>query len=137
MADGYACFDDDPTLTTFFIFGKSDTLKQFLESVGGYAKLSAREKAELTKGFLSVRGYDKGVPLSGRDEYIKSGESWTTEVGYINNQTPVRMRLEISWQTLRYKRSAEILKSDLSLQSAVSRYGRCELVPSTVQQKAN
>jgi hypothetical protein len=137
MADQYVCFDDDPTLNTFFIFAKSDTLKAFLESAGGYAKLSAKEKAQLTKGFLTVRGYDKGVPLSGEDNYIKDGESWTTEVGYINKQSPVRMRFEISWQTLRYKRSAEILKSDLTLQSTVARYGRCELVAPTVRQKAD
>lgn len=137
MADGYVCFDDDSALSTFFIFGKSDTIKQFLESVGGYAKLSIKEKAQLTKGFLTVRGYDKGVPLSGEDTYIKDGDAWATEVEYINKQTPVRMRLELSWQTLRYKRSAEILKSDLTLRSVVSRYGRCELIPPTVQQRAN
>jgi hypothetical protein len=137
MADGYACFDDDPALATFFIFGESDTLKQFLQSVGGYDKLSAKEKASLTKGFLTVRGYDKGVPLSAEDTYIKDGDSWITEVAYINKQTPLRMRLQISWQTLRYKRSVEFLNADKTLKSEIPRYGRCELVSPTVQQKAN
>jgi len=136
MADQYVCFDDDPTISTFFIFAKSDTLRQFLESVGGYTKLSAKDRAQFNKGFLTVHGYDKGVPLSSEDNYLRDGESWATEVAHIK-KTPLRMRFDLSWQTLRYKRSVEILNSDLSLQSAVARYGRCELVPSTVQQRAN
>jgi hypothetical protein len=137
MADRYVCFDDDTANQNFFIFSKSDTIKQFLENQGAYAKLPAKEKQELIKGFLAMRGYAKGVPLSGEDIYTKDGEAWITEVEHLNRQTPLRMRFEISWQTLRYKRSVEILKSDSTLQSTVARYGRCELVPSTVQQKAN
>lgn len=137
MADGYVCFDDDPNLQTFFIFGKSDTIKDFLQSNGGYAKLTAKEKAELAKGFLTVRGYDKGVPLSDEDTYTKSGDSWITEVAYIDKKSPIRLRFEISWQTLRYKRAVEILKPDLTVQSVVPRYGRCELVSPDVRQTAN
>jgi len=137
MADSYVCFDDDPTLQNFFIFGKSDTVKDFLQTNGAYAKLSSKEKAGLTKGFLNMRGYTKGVPLSDEDFYTKDHDSWITDVGYINKKTPFRVRFEISWQTLRYKRSVELLSSDLSFQSEVPRYGRCELVPSDVRQTAD
>ena len=137
MADEYVCFGDEPTLDTFFIFGRSDTLKQFLSDVGGYAKLPAKQKALLNKGFLTVRLYDKGVPLSAEDTYIKDEDSWVGDVGYLNKQTPMRMRLEISWQTLRYKRSVQILHPNLTLRSQESRYGRCEIIPSGVQQTAN
>jgi hypothetical protein len=137
MADGYVCFDDDPALQNFFIFGKSDTVKDFLQTNGAYAKLSSKEKAELTKGFLNMRGYNKGVPLSDEDFYSKDHNSWIMDVGYINKKTPFRMGFEISWQTLRYKRSVELLNPDLSLQSEVPRYGRCELVPPDVRQTAD
>jgi len=51
MADQYVCFDDDPALETFFIFAKSDTLKQFLSDNGGYEKLPAKSKRPCKKGF--------------------------------------------------------------------------------------
>ena len=98
---------DEPTLQTFFIFSRSDTLKQFLESEGGYTKLSAKEKAGLNKGFLIIRGYDKGVPLSGEDTYTKDGESWISDLVYMNKVSPMRIRFDLSWQTLRYKRAVE------------------------------
>jgi hypothetical protein len=69
MADGYVCFDDDPKLGTFFIVAKSETLKHFLISTGGFKEMSKAQQAELNRGFLITRGYDKGVPLSSEETY--------------------------------------------------------------------
>src|SRR5665213_2496960 len=88
MADEYVCFDDDPALDTFFIFGKSDTIKQFLSDNGGYAKLRASQKAALQKAFLTVRQYDKGVPLSTESTYTKDQESsWLGEIANLSDKT--------------------------------------------------
>jgi hypothetical protein len=137
MADGYACFDDDPKLETFFIFGKSETLKQFLISTGDFKKMSKAQQADLNRGFLNTRGYDKGVPLSNEEIYWADGSSWASEPGIISS-TKMRMRLSIEWTTLRYKRSLEFLNPNGTLKSIpVSRYGRCEEVLPDVQQKGN
>lgn len=137
MADGYVCFDDDPELDTFFIFGKSETLKQFLISTGEFKKMSKTQQAELNRGFLNTRGYDKGVPLSSEETYWADGTSWAIEPGIISGKK-MRMRLSIEWTTLRYKRSVEILNSNGTLKSVpLSRYGRCEKVSPDVQQKGN
>jgi hypothetical protein len=137
MADGYVCFDDDPKLETFFIFGKSETLKQFLISEGEFKKMSKAQQAELNRGFLNTRGYDKGVPLSGEETYYADGTSWASEPGIISG-TKMRVRISIEWTTLRYKRSVEFLNANGTMKSVpVSRYGRCENVSPDVQQKGN
>jgi hypothetical protein len=137
MADGYVCFADDPKLKTFFIFGRSETLKQFLIDAGGFSKLPKKDQQELNRGFLNTRGYDQGVPLSSEETYYKDGESWAVEP-YTISGTKMRTRLAIEWSTLRYKRSVEILNLNGTLRTiAFSGYGRCEEVPNTVQQKGN
>jgi hypothetical protein len=40
MADGEVCFDDDPKLDTFFIFGQSKHMREFMLMDGTFAKLS-------------------------------------------------------------------------------------------------
>ena len=137
MADSYVCFDDDPKLDTFFIVAKSETLKQFLISTGDFQKMPKAQQAELNRGFLITRGYDKGVPLSREETYEKDGISWATEPGIVSG-TRMRMRLSIEWTTLRYKRELEFLNPNSTLKSVpISRYGRCEEVPPDVQQKGN
>jgi hypothetical protein len=137
MADGYVCFDDDPNLETFFIFGKSETLKQFLISTGEFKKMSKAQQADLNHGFLITRGYDKGVQHSNEETYSADGTSWATEPGIISGQK-MRVRISIEWATLRYKRSVEFLNANGTLKSVpISRYGRCEEVSPDVQQKGN
>ncbi|HYK36887.1 hypothetical protein [Alloacidobacterium sp.] len=137
MADGYVCFDDDPKLETIFIFGKSETLKQFLISTGEFKKMSKAQQAELNHGFLNTRGYDKGVPQSVEETYSADGTSWTTDPGIISGQK-MRMRLSIEWTTLRYRRSVEFLNPNGTLKSVpISRYGRCEEVSPDIRQKGN
>jgi len=137
MADGYACFDDDPKLDTFFIVSKSETLKQFLIITGDFKKMTKAQQAELNRGFLITRGYDKGVPLSREETYHTDGTSWASETGIVSG-TKMRMRLSIEWATLRYKRNLEFLNPNGTLKGVpISRYGRCEEVPPGIQQKGN
>jgi hypothetical protein len=135
MADGYVCFDDRPDLQTFFIFGESKTLKDFLIENRDFEKLPPREKAQFNRGFLNIRGYDKGVVVGDEQFFNKDGESWVTDGFFISKGNPARMRLTIAWETLRYKKSVEILNGDFTLKSQISTYGRCEHVSPTVRQK--
>jgi 16S rRNA U516 pseudouridylate synthase RsuA-like enzyme len=138
MSDGYVCFDDSPDLQTFFILSKSATLKDFLVANSGFAKLTKAQQAVFNKGFLIVRSYDKGVALAGRDTYSKDDDTWVSDPFTIGSQKArMRMRLSIAWETLRYKRTVEILNSKLDQESEVARYGRCEMVSPDVEQKGN
>jgi hypothetical protein len=137
MADSYACFDDDPKLDTFFIMAKSETLKRFLISTGEFKKMPKAAQAELNRGFLTTRGYDKGVPHSSEETYQADGSSWASE-GILGG-TKMRVRISIEWTTLRYKKSVEFLNPNGTQKDVVpiSRYGRCEEVSPDVQQKGN
>ena len=120
MADVYVCFDDDPALQTFFIYAESDVLKEFLTDNGAFAKLPKREQQELNKGFVIVRGYEKGVALRDEDFY----KNVTDSVKAGSGRLLMRMRLNETPTTLRYKRAVEILNPDLTLNNEVSRSGR-------------
>jgi hypothetical protein len=137
MADGYVCFDDRSDLLTFFIFGDSKVLKQFLLSAGGYSKLSAAQRAQLDKGFLNVRQYDRGVPLSEESFYEKDGDSWVTDRFVLVGKKIARQRLLLSWQTLRYKKTVEMQQPDGSYHDVYSGYGRCEIVSDAISQTDN
>lgn len=139
MADKYICFDDEDELKTFFIFAESKDLREFLTADGTMNKFPKAEQERLKKNFLIVRGYDKGVLVGDEQFYDADGASWTSEDFFLDKvkKTKARMRLTVTWETLRYKRSVEILKSDSSLKQEVSRYGRCERVSAQVAQHGN
>jgi hypothetical protein len=40
FADGEVCFDDDPKLDTFFIFGQSKHMREFMQLDGTFSKLT-------------------------------------------------------------------------------------------------
>lgn len=137
MADGYACFDDDLTLETFFIVGRSEALKQFLIGAGEFKTMPRAAQAELNRGFLTMRGYDTGVALSREETYWTDGSSFATAPGTISGMK-MRIRLSIEWATLRYKRSVEFLNPNGTLKSVpFTHYGRCEEVSPDVQQTGN
>jgi hypothetical protein len=49
-----------------------------------------------------------------------------------------RMRLNVTWETLRYKRSVEVLDTDAtSLKGQYARYGKCGPVSTDVRQHGN
>ncbi len=137
MSDGYACFDNDTELKTFFIVGKSETIKQFLINVGGYSKLPLNDRKLLDKGFLYVKQYDQGVPLGDRDTYLEDGGTYLLDGTQLDASTKIRVRLSISWQTLRYKKTVDVSLKGGSYRPAVERYGRCEEIPADVEQKGS
>jgi len=136
MADGEVCFDDDPKLDTFFIFGQSKHMREFMLMDGTFAKLSKPMQAQLKKDFLIVRGYNKGIAFDNNEFYEKDGASWISETGPLDKAgtKKIRVRLTINWETLRFKRSVEILDHDSKYVSEVARFGRCEDVSPTIQQ---
>jgi hypothetical protein len=139
MADGYVCFDDDEKLQTFFIFAESKTLREFMIADGTFAKMTKDFQGKLKHDFLIVRGYDKGVTVGDEDFYEKDRSSWVDEKFLLSKQPKTfgRMRLDYAPETLRYKRSLEILNPDLTLKEQVARYGKCEVVSPSVQQRGN
>ena len=128
MADRYVCFDERVELLTFFIFAENKYLREYMIANGTINKLSKAQQAEIKKDFLIFRGYDKGVPLAAEDFLNPDGSSWVSEKFMLDKKTPARLRFNISWDTLRYKRTVEVLNTDETLQGEVSTYGRCELV---------
>jgi hypothetical protein len=139
MADSYVCFDDDGKLDTFFIFAESKSLREFMIADGTFTQLKKDFQDKLKQDFLIVRGYDKGVTVGEEDFYEKHGDSWIDETFVLSKQpkTFARMRLDVMWETLRYKRSLEILTPDKTLKSQVARYGKCEKVSPTITQRGN
>jgi hypothetical protein len=137
MADGYVCFFDDSNIGNFFIFGEGKHLREFMMANGTFEKLPKEAQAAMKTDFLVVRGYTKGVPFGSQDFYTKDKDSWVTEEGVMKNKDDslaFRMRLDINWQTLRFRRSVEILNPDLSFQGEVPLFGRCEKIPPTIRQ---
>lgn len=133
----YVCFSDDQALNTFFIFGKSSSLRQFLIDVGGYAKLPLAERRLLDKGFLYVKPYDRGVPLGERSTFEADGDTWLLEGLKLDAKTKAKLRIAISWQTLRYKRTIDISQNGGSYTEAAANYGKCQEMPPGVDQKGN
>jgi hypothetical protein len=139
MADAFVCFDDDANLQTFFIFAEGKTMREFMMADGTFEKLSKDLQQKLKQDFLIVRGYDKGVAIGDEDYYKKDGSSWVDDKFVLSKQPKAfgRMRLNLTWETLRYKRSVEILDPDMSLKSQVARYGKCEEISPAVRQRGN
>jgi hypothetical protein len=127
------CFNDEPELRTFFVFVESKVIREVMMADGSFSKADRAFQAELKKRFVLMRGYDKGVPLP-VEEYRSDNGSWVTEQFMLDKATPARIRFEITPETLRYKRSVEILRQDGSLRSVVAAYGRCEAVSPEVRQ---
>jgi hypothetical protein len=137
FADEYVCFDEDATNQNFFIFGESKIVRDFMIQQGEFRKLPKEQQAELNKDWLIVHGYAKGIPFNGEEFYNKDGNSWISETSKLDTRHLVRIRLTVTWQTLRYKRSVEMLKSDLTFDSEIAHWGRCEGIKSDVRQTAS
>lgn len=134
IASHRVCFDDRKELDTFFLLIESRVIREIMVADGSFSKGSKAFQAELKKDFLFTKGYDKGVPLPGPDTYSADNDSWVSDKFMLDKNTPGRVRFEITWDTLRYKRTVEILKQDGTLRSTVSAYGRCERVSPAVRQ---
>jgi hypothetical protein len=104
---------------------------------GTFEKLSKEQQAEMKKDILMFRGYNKGVPLANEDYFHADGGSWVSDTAPLDKNTSMRVRFSISWKTLRFKRSVELLEPDGTFKGDVPAYGKCELVPPDVQQTAH
>ena len=133
-ASMYACFDDRAESTEFFTFVTSDVVKDYLIENGKFAALPAAQKADLNKGWLHTRVYFRGVPAPNENVFHKDGDAWGGEKTVING-VPMRIRLMISMQTLRYSRDLEFLSAVRTLHADTATYGRCEMVSPAVAQK--
>ena len=134
VAARYVCFNENPGVTAFLVFTESKYLREHMISNGQFARLSKAEQAALKKEFLIFRGYDKGVPWATEEFLNPDGASWVGEKSMLGGRTLARVRFSISWETMRYKRSVEVLNSDETINGEASGYGRCERVPQTVRQ---
>jgi len=130
-----ACFDERPELQTFFIFTESKVIREVMTMDESFAKAPKSLQDKLKKNFLIFRGYDKGVPLSTQDTMnADNNGSWISDKFMLDKSTPARVRFNINWETLRYKRSVEVLNLEGAVIGTVPAYGRCELIPPTVHQ---
>ena len=119
--DEYVCFDDRPSLQTFFLYADYSNLKDCLSGNGELAKILKVKQDVVNKGFLMVREYDKGVPHAEEDVYYKDGNTWITDPFTVHSQkAQMRMRLNVAQPTLRYQRKVEILNSELKVICEVS-----------------
>ena len=101
--------------------------------------MSKEFQQKFKQDFLIVRGYDKGVAIGEEDFYDRDRNSWVDDEFVLSKQPKKigRMRLNITWETLRYKRSVEVLKADKSFSGEYARYGKCESVSPEVRQHGN
>jgi hypothetical protein len=129
------CFDDQPELDTFFIFTESRVIREVMMADGSFSKAPKGLQAELKKDLLLFRGYDKGVPLAPEDPFRPDNGSWVSNTFKLQKAASGRVRFTINWETLRYKRTVEVLNPDGTVNSVISRYGRCESIPPSVKQR--
>jgi hypothetical protein len=139
LADGYACFDDDEKSENFFIFGESKHIREFMLSDGTFGKMPKALQDKFKTDFLIVQGYARGVAVGGEDFYSQDGKSWLGDMVVISKQPKMlsRIRFGITWETLRYRRSVEVLNPDESFNGEVSVYGKCENVAPEIRQHGN
>ena len=135
MADEKVCFADEQNNQNFFIFAQSTHMKELLIAEGVFAKLPKAAQQQLNGNFLLVRGYTKGVPMSEEEFYDNDNDSWVLKDVQLSPTTKARIRLNISWSTLRYKRTVEVLSPGSKMRSEVAQFGRCEVISPDVRQK--
>jgi hypothetical protein len=134
MAAGEVCFDEDAASENFFVFAQSKYMREFMKADGTFEKLSKKTQTQLNKDFLIVRGYAKGIPFKDEEYYNQDGSTWLSAVYDLDPKNSMRIRFTINWQTLRYKKSVEMLDHDLHYKSEIAKFGKCEDVPPGVRQ---
>ena len=139
FAARYACFDEDTTLNTFFIYNESSRIRELLVAHDTFSKMPKDMRARLKKDWIVARGYDKGVPTGEQEYYEKDGPGWgwVSDKFKVNNECCLRVRLIVDPETLRYNRSVEILNHNRTMKNDVARYGKCEPVKPDITQTSN
>ena len=130
----HACFQDDPKADGFFLIGESKYIRDYTVANGTFNKLPAATQELMKRDFLMVRGYPKGIPWRGEEFLERDDDSWVSDQHMLDENTPVRVRFSVNWQTLRYKYSVELLNMDSTFRSEVSSSGICEELPAVAQE---
>jgi len=125
----YACFQDDPNADSFFLLGESKSVRESMLADGTFNRLPGETQELMKKEFLTVRGYPKGIPWRGEEFLGKDESSWISDARMLDESTPIRIRLKVDWQTLRYKYAVELLNLDSTYRTEVASFGRCEQLP--------
>ena len=84
---------------------------------------------------MYVKQYDQGVPLGERSTYEADADAWLLDGLELDTKAKARMRIAISWPTLRYKKTVDVSQNGGRYNEAVAGYGRCEIISSGVAQK--
>jgi hypothetical protein len=134
VVGGHACFQDDPKVDSFFTFGESKNVRDSMLANGTFSKLPKATRELMKKDFLVVRGYPKGIPWKGQEFLERDEESWISDLHMLDDRTPIRIRFNINWQTLRYKYAVEVLNMDSTYRTEVASFGRCEEIPAELSQ---
>jgi hypothetical protein len=130
FADQYVCFDNDSSNDSFIIFAQSSILRDFLKSNEGWNKLSKEQQALLSKNWLILRNYTKGVATAAGRRFLNQlGDNWVEEPYKTPSGGSMRFRFAINWQTLRYSAGVDSRPSGTGQYvPAKEYYGRCENV---------
>jgi hypothetical protein len=134
MTKSHACFQDDAKADNFFLIGESKSLRDYTLANGTFSKLPKSTQELMRKDFLMVRGYLKGIPWRGEEFLDKDQDSWVSDQHMLDENTPIQIRFNVNWQTLRYKYTVEVLNMDSTYRSEVASSGQCEELPAEVQQ---
>jgi hypothetical protein len=134
MAGARACFQDDPKVDSFFVLRESKNLRDYMLANGTFSKLPDDTQELMKRDFLMVRGYAKGIPWRGEEFLEKDEASWISDQRMLDDRTPIRIRFNINWQTLRYKYAVEVLNMDSTFRTEVASFGHCEEVQAAMQQ---
>jgi hypothetical protein len=134
VTKSHACFQDDAKADNFFLIGESKSLRDYTLANGTFSKLPKSTQELMTKDFLMVRGYLKGIPWRGEEFLEKDEDSWVSDPRMLDESTPIRIRFNVNWRTLRYKYTVEVLNMDSTYRSEVASSGQCEELPAEVQQ---
>ena len=129
VANGHACFQDDPKVDSFFILEEGSDHGDSRVDNGTSSTLPETPQEPIRKDILTVRGYAKGIPWKGQEFLEKDEESWISDLHMLDEHTPIRIRFNIDWQTLRYKYAVEVLNMDSTYRTEVASFGHCEEVP--------
>ena len=133
ITKSHACFQDDPKADSFFLIGESKYIRDHTVANGTSSKLPAATQELMKRDFLMVQGYPKGIPWRGEEFLERDADSWVSDQHMLDENTPVRIRFSINWQTLRYKYSVELLNMDSTYRPEVSSSGLCEELPAATQ----
>ena len=133
ISRGHVCFQDDPKAESFFILRESKYLRDYMLANNTLSKLPKATQELMKKDFLMVRGYSRGIPWTGQEFLEKDGKSWVSDQRMLDEHTPVKIRLNINWQTMRYKYAVEVLNTDSTYRSEVASFGQCEELSAEVQ----